>query len=176
VTETEILIKAGDSGTEIRSLPIKAHYPLGQATHLRSIRDTAAISLYVISYLMVKWGIEGLKPGSDNTYRGPGSGRDVFCLSQSFDRVFEVLTFLTCLPLSILYGLWYYVGRVFSVPSIHSLSGSGIPVSGLLSSVIFLPALLCVSIVDLVGNRLGVHSDITSGFVRRHYANPWRQE
>ena len=176
VTETEILIKAGDSGTEIRSLPIQAYYSLGQATHLRTIRDIAAISLYVISYLMVKWGIEGLRPGVDNTYRGPGSGRDVFCLSQSFDRVFEVLTFLTCLPLSILYGLWYEVGRVFSVPSIHSLSGSGIPVREILSSVIFLPALLCVSIVDLVGNRLGIHPDITSGFVRRHYANPWRHE
>ncbi|HSB73263.1 MAG TPA: glycosyltransferase family 2 protein, partial [Candidatus Methylomirabilis sp.] len=63
VTETEILMKAGDSGREIRSLPIRAHYPPGQATHFRSVCDIAAISVYVISYLMVKWGIEGLRPG-----------------------------------------------------------------------------------------------------------------
>lgn len=175
VTETEILMKAGDSGREVRYLPIKAHYPPGHTTHFRSVPDVAAISVYVISYLMVKWMIEGLRPGVTNTYRGPGTGRDVFFLSPRWDRTFEVLTLLAALPLSMLYGLWYYVARFFSVPALHSLGGGGIPVGSLLLSVMLLPVLLALSIVDLIGNRLRIHPDLTTGFVRRHYSNPWHQ-
>jgi hypothetical protein len=173
VTETEILIKAGDSGREVRCLPIKAHYPPGQTTHFRSVPDVAAISVYVISYLMVKWGIEGLRPGVINAYRGPGTGRDVFFLSPGVDGGFEVLTLLTFLPLSVLYCLWYYVARVFSIPAIHSLTKGSTPVGSLLSSVMLLPVLLAFSIVDLIGNRLGIRPDLSTGFVRRHYLNPW---
>jgi glycosyltransferase involved in cell wall biosynthesis len=174
VTETEILIKAGDSGREVRCLPIRAQYPLGQATHFRSVPDVAAISVYVISYLMVKWAIEGLRPGVVNTYKGPGTGRDVFFLSPRWDRVLEVVTLLAALPLSMLYGLWYYVARWFSVPAFHSLTAGEIPVGSLLFSVMLLPVLLALSIVDLIGNRMGIHPDLTTGFVRRHYSNPWR--
>lgn len=175
VTETEILMKAGDSGRAIRFLPIKAHYPPGQTTHFRSVPDVAAISVYVISYLMVKWGIEGLRPGVINTYRGAGTGRDVFFLSSHCDRAFEVVTLLTFLPLSLLYGLWYYVACVFSVPAFHSLTRTGIPVGGVLFSVMLLPVLLIVSIVDLIGNRLRIRPDLSTGFVRRYYSNPWHQ-
>jgi hypothetical protein len=174
VTETEILIKAGDSGREVRVLPIRVHYPPGQTTHFRSVPDVAAISVYVISYLMVKWWIEGLRPGVINTYRGPGTGRDVFFLSPRADRGFEVLTLFTCLPLSILYWGWYYIARLSSVPAFSSLTRTGTPAGSLLCSIILLPVLLAFSIVDLIGNRLQMHPDITTGFVRRHYSNPWR--
>ncbi len=175
VTETEVLIKAGDSGRAVRCLPIKAHYPPGQSTHFRSVRDIAAISRYVISYLMVKWGIEGVRPGVMNTYRGAGTGRDVFCLSPRRDLVFEYLTVLACLPLSILYGLGYCAARAFSIPAFRSLDRSGIAVGCLLCSIMLLPALLMVSIVDLIGNRLGVRPDLTTAFVRRFYSGR-RQE
>lgn len=175
VTETELLIKAGDSGGEIRSLPIKALYPPGHSTHFRSVPDVAAISVYVISYLMVKWGIEALRPGVISTYKGPGTSRDVFFLSPHSDRAFEVVTLLTCLPLTILYGCWYYVGRLFSIPALHSLTRNRIPVGLLLQSVVLLPILLLFSIIDLVGNRVGTHPDLSTGFVLRHYASPWRQ-
>ena len=175
VTETEILIKAGDSGRGVRVLPIRAHYPPGQTTHFRSVPDVAAISVYVISYLMVKWGIESLKPGVINTYRGPGTGRDVMFLSPRVDRGFEILTLLTCLPLCMLYGLWYYVARMFSIPALHSLAKGGTSVGRLFFSVMLLPVLLAFSILDLIGNRLGIHPDLTTGFVHQFYSNPWRQ-
>ncbi len=173
VTETEILIKAGDSGREVRCLRIKARYPPGQPTHFRAVRDIAAISRYVISYLMVKWGMEGLRPGVINTYRGAGTGRDWFFFSSRLDLAFEYLTVLTCLPLSILYCLWYYVARCFSVPAFYSLTRTGIPVGSLLSSILLLPILLIVSIVDLIGNRLRIHPDLTTRLVRKYYSNPW---
>jgi hypothetical protein len=176
VTETEILIKAGDSAGEIRCLPTKALYPPGHPTHFRSVPDVAAISVYVISYLMVKWGIEAMRPGVINTYKGAGSTRDVFCLSPRFDRAFEVVTLLTCLPLTILYCLWYYAARLFSISALHSLTSTGVPVGRMLCSVMLLPILLLLSIIDLIGNRLRISPDLTTGFVRRHYANLWRHE
>jgi glycosyltransferase involved in cell wall biosynthesis len=175
VTETELLMKAGDSGREIRFLPVRAQYPVGHPSHFRSVPDVAAISVYVISYLMVKWGIEGLRPGIVNTYRGAGTGRDVFSLSPRWDRAFEVLTVLACLPLTMLYGAWYYVARLLSVSAIHSLTANRIPVGRMLVSVLMLPVLLFLSIGDLVGNRLHLHPDLSTGFIRRHYSNPWGQ-
>jgi glycosyltransferase involved in cell wall biosynthesis len=176
VTETEIVIKAGDSGREVRCVPIRAHYPPGQLTHFRSISDVAAISIYVISYLMVKWGVEGLRPGVANTYRGAGTGRDVFFLSPFLDWVFEVLTFTFALPLSVLYLVWHYVARLFSIPVLHSLTRNGVPVGRLLSSVLLLPVLLILSILDLIAHRLRIPSDLTTGFVHRWYSNPYHQE
>ena len=176
VTETEILMKAGDSGRDVRFLPVRAHYPPGHPTHFRSVPDVAAISVYVISYLMVKWGIEALRPGIANSFRGPGTGRDVFCLSPRVDRMFEVLTLLTCLPLTVLYGVWYFLARLFSVSVLHSLARSEVPVGRLLLSVVLLPILLVFSVIDLIGNRLRIHPDITTGLVRQYYTNPWKWE
>ena len=173
VTETELLIKAGDSGRRIRSLPIKALYPPGQATHFRSVRDVAVIARYVISYLMAKWGIEASRPGAVNTYRGPGTGRDAWGRPPSLDLAFEWAMVAAALPLTGLYGLWHSLGRLLSVPVVQSLSASGLPLGRLLGSVMLLPLLLMVSIVDLVGNRFGIHPDLTTGFVRRHYCIPW---
>ena len=176
VTETELLIKAGDSGRDVRCLPIKALYPPGQRTHFRAVRDVAAIARYVISYLMVKWGIEALRPGVINTYKGPGTGRDVWGRPPSLDSAFEWAMVLAALPLTGLYGLWHYLARLFSIPAVQSLSTSGIPVGRILCSVMLLPLLLILSIVDLMGNRLRIHPDLTTGFVSRHYAMPWHRE
>jgi hypothetical protein len=176
VTETEILIKAGDSGRVVRCLPIKALYPPGQRTHFRPVRDVAAIARYVISYLMVKWGIEALRPGVINTYRGPGTARDVWGQPPSLDSAFEWVMVLAALPLTALYGLWHYLARLLSIPAVQSLSTSGIPVGRILCSVMLLPLLLMLSIIDLVGNRLRLHPDLTTGFVSRHYAMPWHRE
>jgi glycosyltransferase involved in cell wall biosynthesis len=173
VTETEILVKVGDSGKAIRSLPIKALYPPGQVTHFRSIRDVAAISCYVISYLMVKWGIEALRPGAINTYHGPGTSRDVFSGSPCLGFAFECFTLFAALPLSALYGLWHAAGRCVSVPVVQSLAVSGLPLGTTVRSILLLPVLLVLAIIDLVARRLALDLDWTSPFVRRHYAMRW---
>jgi hypothetical protein len=175
VTETEILMKAGDSGREIRTLPIRARYPPGLSTHFRSIRDIAAISRYVISYLMVKWGIEAVKPGVVNTYQGPGTGRDLFHRSAHVDLAFEYLTVLAALPLTLLYGLLHAAGRRLSVPAVQSLARGGIPVGRLMWTVMLLPVLPLLSLLDLIGNRLRIHPGLTTEFVRRWYATPSRR-
>jgi glycosyltransferase involved in cell wall biosynthesis len=174
VTETELLIKAGDSGVPVRTVPVRAVYRPGQKTHFRSVPDVAAISVYVISYLMVKWAIEAIRPGTKHTYRGPGKGRDRFSVSTRADRGFEILTLLACMPLSVLYCVLYFMSRAAGIRSFEGLRGCGIPVGKVFFSTLLLPALLVISVIDLVGNRLGIRPDLTSRFVRRFYPNLWR--
>jgi len=175
VTETELLLKAGDSGIPIRSLPIRAVYHPEQKTYFRSVPDVAAISVYVISYIMVKWAAESRRPGEVNTNKGPGSGRDRFFLSPGVDRAFESLMVLTCIPLSALYGVLYFLMRsVFGIRVFEGLKGCGVPVGKVFLSTMLLPLLLAVSIVDLVGNRVGLRPGLTTGFVKKFYPNLWR--
>jgi glycosyltransferase involved in cell wall biosynthesis len=175
VTETELLLKVGDSGIPIRSLPIPAVYLPEQKTYFRSVPDVAAISVYVISYIMVKWALELWRPGEVNTYKGPGSGRDRFFLSPAMDRAFESLTVLTCMPLSALYGVLYFLLRsLFGIRVFEGLKGCGVPVGRVFLSTMMLPLLLVVSIVDLVGNRVGLRPGLTSRFVAKWYPNLWK--
>ncbi len=175
VTETELLLKAGDSGIPIRSLPIPALYLPDQKTYFRSVPDVAAISVYVISYIMVKWAIEAFRPGTKYTYRGKGKGRDRFHLSPKADRAFEVLTVLTCMPLSAFYGLLYFLLRfLVGIRSFEGLKGCGIPVGKVFLSTMLLPMLMVISIVDLVGNRIGWRPGLTAGFVKKWYPNLWK--
>ena len=175
VTETELLLKAGDSGIPIRSLPIPAVYLPEQKTYFRSVPDVAAISVYVISYIMVKWALELRRPGEVNTYKGPGSGRDRFFLSPAVDRAFESLMVLTCMPLSALYGVLYFLMRsLFGIRVFEGLKGCGIPVGRVFLSTMMLPLLLVVSIIDLVGNRVGMRPGLTSRFVTKWYPNLWK--
>ena len=174
VTETELLLKVGDSGIPIRSLPIRAVYLPGQKTYFRSVPDVAAISVYVISYIMVKWWIEGTRQCTTWTYRGPGTGRDVFSRTPSIDRMFECAMVPLCIPLSALYGLWYGLSRLVGIRTFQGLRSCGVPVGKVFASTMLLPLLLAVSIIDLVGNRLGVHPDLTTKFVETFYPNLWR--
>jgi hypothetical protein len=175
VTETELLLKVGDSGIPIRSLPIRAVYLPDQRTHFRSVPDVAAISVYVISYIMVKWAVESLYPGEVNTYKEPGSGRDRFSRSPAMDRAFEILTLLACMPLSALYGVLYFLMRsLFGVRVFEGLKGCGVPVGRVFLSTMLLPLLLGISIIDLVGNRVGLRPGLTSRFVTKWYPNLWK--
>jgi glycosyltransferase involved in cell wall biosynthesis len=174
VTETELLLKVGDSGIPIRSLPIRAVYLPDQRTHFRSVPDVAAISVYVISYIMVKWWIEGTRQGTAWTYRGPGTGRDVFSRSPSVDRMFECAMVPLCIPLSALYGLWYGLSRLVGMQTFQGLRSCGVPVGKVFASTMLLPVLLVVSIIDLVGNRVGMRPGLTSRFVTKWYPNLWK--
>jgi len=174
VTETELLLKVGDSGIPIRSLPIRAVYLPDQKTYFRSVPDVAAISVYVISYIMVKWWIEGTRPGTAWTYRGAGTGRDVFSRSPSIDRMFECAMVPLCIPLSALYGLWYGLSRLVGMRSFQGLRGCGVPVGKVFASTMLLPLLLGISIIDLAGNRAGLRPGLTSRFVTKWYPNLWK--
>jgi glycosyltransferase involved in cell wall biosynthesis len=175
VTETELLIKVGDSGASILSIPIKALYVSGQPTHFRSFVDIAVIARFVISYLMVKWSIEALRPGLTYTYRGPRTGRDFFCFWTWLEAGFEYLTLVAALPLSILFSGWYALGRCLSIPAVRSFGAGGIPVRTTLGSILLLPVLLLISTSEFVARRAFPSIDWTSRFVQRHYGMEWQR-
>jgi hypothetical protein len=173
VTETEILVKAGDSGVRIVGVPVRTIYSDVHGSHFRRVPDVASISLYVISYMMVKWAIEAVRPGTVHTYRGAGTGRDRFGATPRGDWWFEALTLFAALPLTACYFGWYSLSRLLGVNAFAGLRSCGVPASKVLGSTMMLPLLLLFSIVDLVGNRIGLRPDLTPGFVRRFYPNLW---
>jgi len=172
-TETEILMKAGDSGVPIHRMPIEGRYPPGNPTHFRAVADVAAISRYVISYLMVKWAIEAVRPGTVYTYRGPRTGRDWWYVTPATDFAFEALMVAVALPLTAGYIAWHALARRLGIPAVASLGRSGIPLGSLLVSVWLLPVVMVVSIAEFFGRRLGIYGGLTRRLVRRHYAYPW---
>ncbi|MGE5283390.1 MAG: hypothetical protein ACM3OG_00290, partial [Actinomycetota bacterium] len=87
----------------------------------------------------------------------------------------ESLMVLTCIPLSALYGVLYFLMRsVLGIRVFEGLKGCGVPVGKVFLSTMLLPLLLAVSIVDLVGNRAGLRPGLTTGFVKKFYPNLWR--
>ena len=79
-----------------------------------------------------------------------------------------------CIPLSALYGLWYGLSRLVGMPAFQGLRGCGVPVGKVFASTMLLPLLLGISIIDLVGNRVGLRPGLTSRFVTKWYPNLWK--
>ena len=66
VTETEILLKAGDMGARINFIRIGAIYGKIRS-HFRPVLDVTAITAYIISFLSLKYFTEGIFSGKPNT-------------------------------------------------------------------------------------------------------------
>jgi len=105
VTETEILMKAGDSGSIIRFVHVKAIYG-DNNSHFRPIMDVAAITAYVISYLQIKWFIEGATSNRSCTY-SPDNIRDIIGRFKIIDLLFQIVTAFTALPATVLFLVEY---------------------------------------------------------------------
>ena len=93
VTETEFLLKAGDSGLIIRSLEIETIYG-NHVSHFRPVTDIVAISFYVISYLPAKWLLEAISSDRPNTY-SRNNLRDLIGKNKALDLAFEIFSVLT---------------------------------------------------------------------------------
>ena len=107
VTEAEVLIKLGDIGTKIKSLDIDAIYT-EKGSHFHAVNDVTAITAYIISYLSVKWFIEGLVPDRPYTY-SVYKIRDKIAKFKKIDFIFQTLTAFTGISLSTLFLIEYTV-------------------------------------------------------------------
>jgi len=156
----------------VRSLPIKPSIrPASQPTsdHPRRCRYL----VLVISYLMVKWGIEAVRPGAVNST----GGREPAGMCSA------------CLPGSIFFSSVWRCWRACPEPLCISC-GTSRPVAcrsgrpqhgverafpGRVAAIdLLLPVLLAVAVIDVAVGRLSVDLDWTSRFFRRHYAMRWR--
>ena len=108
VTESEILIKAGDMGEKIDFIRIGAIY--GEIrSHFRPVLDVTAITAYIISYFPLKYFTEGFSSGRPDTYY-KGNLRDKFAKHVLLDTFYKFITVLVGIHLNIIHLSMYVLG------------------------------------------------------------------
>lgn len=165
-TETEILIKAGDRGSQIVFINIKAIYGSSES-HFRAVKDVTLITSYVISYLTIKWLIEGVSSDRPNTYTRNNLidkiSRDPF-----LRNAFKVITVFTALPITVLFQLEYTLLAPF-MNNFASIRKLGCGYFKITQATFMLPVVLVVLIINNTVKALGFQPDMIDRFVQRFY-------
>ena len=171
VTESEILIKAGDMGAVIDFIRIGAIY--GEIhSHFRPVLDVTAITAYIISYFPLKFITEAVKPGKPDTYTR-GNLRDRIARHRLLDNQYKVITAVIGIPMTVLcllayHGLLFPAGDNFA--SIRRL-GHGFYKITLASFL--LPVLLAIIIAERLLSYVGIKSRLVDGVIQKFYPNLW---
>ena len=174
VTETEILIKTGDSGAKIRTIKVNTIYGVN-ISHFRPVRDIDTISAYVISYLWVKWLMEGVCSNRPYTYT-PHNIRDWIGDRKFINGRFMVFTWLTIFPMLVLYLFEYYLLSFFikhNFASIRRMNRGFLPV---FFSAYMLLILVPLGVFDLAFRTIGLKVNFMDPFIKRFYPDLWGQE
>lgn len=173
-TETEILIKAGDIGKNIRTVEVNTIYGVN-ISHFRPVRDIDTITAYVISYLWVKWLIEGVSSNKPYTYTAHNI-RDWIGDRTFINNRFMVFTWLTIFPMLILYLCEYIFLSHFiknNFASIRKLKRGFMPV---FFSAYMLLILLPLGVFDLAFRTIGLKVNFMDPFIKKFYPDLWGQE
>lgn len=173
-TETEILIKTGDSGVRIRTIPVHTIYG-ANISHFRPVRDIDTITAYVISYLWVKWLIESVSGNRPNTYR-PHNFRDWIGDRTFINNRFMVFTWLTIFPLLIVFLAAYFIFPLFgknNFASIRRMERGFVPV---FLSAYMLLILVPLGVLDLALRTIGLKVNFLDPFIKKFYPDLWGAE
>ena len=173
VTETEILIKAGDAGSNIGFIDIKALYN-DNGSHFRAVKDVAAITAYVMSYLTMKWLIEGVHADRPYTY-SPGNLRDRIGRRRGINYIFQTITVFTVLPVTLLFLLQYILMSPFrnNFASIRRLGCGYLKIA---MATYMLPIILIVSIIEKTAIMADFGKKLTDRLIGKFYRNLWSSE
>ncbi len=167
VTETEILMKAGDSGYRIRFIPVKAIYD-GNRSHFRPVKDIAAITAYVMLYLTIKWTIESVSSGRPFTYKKNGI-HDRVARNGFFFLLMQALAVTTAVPFSV----WCLLEYIFLSPFIRNNFSSVRQISGnfvtITMATLMLPVVLPVAVFEKAAGLFGLARGVTGRFVSFFY-------
>lgn len=173
VTETEILIKAGDMGFKIRTVKIGALYG-AQTSHFRAVRDVDAITAYVTSYQLIKWFKESVTSDRPYTY-STNHIRDRIGKNKFINRCFQTLSALTIYPLMVLFLFEYlFFSRIIknNFASIRRLDCGFFEI---FLKAYMLPVLLVAATVERVLNVMGFKARFTDRFIQTSYPNLWEK-
>lgn len=172
VTESELLMKAGDMGVGIRFVEIKAIY--GEiGSHFRPIADITFITAYVISYGYTKWLIEGVTSNNPNTYSEGKHIRDLIGQSKVLDLVFQVFTSITAPLASIVFLLEYTLLSLIIPDNFASIRRVGCGFHRITLASIMLPFVLIIAIIEKALNAAGLKSRMVDGFILLFYPHLW---
>lgn len=174
VTESEILMKAGDMGAYITSTKIGAIYG-NHVSHFRPVLDVAAITAYVISYLTVKFTIEGIRSNRMLTY----SKDNFFDRISSFkitDRIFKTAAVLTFMPASVFWWLMFVLFPLFRMNNYASIRKFNYGYFTITLAGNMLPVILIIIICEKLLSCLGFRFRYVDEFVQRFYPHVWGEK
>jgi len=171
VAESEILMKAGDMGSFITSVRIGAVYG-DHVSHFRPVIDVGAITAYVISYLMVKFIIDGVSSNRYFSY-SKNNFRDRVSKFKIIDLIFKTVTVFTIMPATFLFWLLF----VFPPPIIKNNYASIRKLNcGYFTITIatnLLPVILIIGIFEKISKLIGFRFRYVDEFIQKYYPHLW---
>jgi len=171
VTESEILMKAGDMGAFITSVRIKAVYG-DHVSHFKSVIDVGAITAYVISYLMVKFIIDGVSSNKYFSY-SKNDFRDRVSKFKIIDLIFKTAIVLTILPATFLFWLLFVFPPPFIKNNYASIRKLNCGYSKITIASNMLPVLLIISIFEKLSGLIGFKHKYLDEFIQKYYPHLW---
>lgn len=175
VTETELLMKAGDMGRKIIFVKIRTIYG-ENGSHFRPIIDVTLITAYVVSYVHIKWLIEGVTSNNPNTYSAKGHLRDIISRNKTIDILFQTLTAFSALPASIFYLLEYIFLPPLIPNNFASVRKLGCGFARITLATQMLPVVLIIAIIQKAGNNAGFKLNLVDGFIEKFFPHLWNRE
>ena len=171
VTESEILIKAGDMGVTIDFVRIGAIY--GEIhSHFRPVLDVSAITAYIISYFPLKFFTEAVVPGKPYTYT-KGNLRDWIARHKLLDNLFKVITAVIGIPMTVICLIAYHGLSILLGDNFISVRKLGHGFYKITLAALLLPVILVMIICEKLLSYIGIKSRVVDGFIQRFYPHLW---
>lgn len=166
VTEAEILIKAGDSGASVSTVNIRTIYN-DNGSHFRPVMDIAAITAFVISYIVLKWLIESFSPDQPFTYT-PGNMRDRIRRNKISNLILESTMVLLFLPAVAFCLIMHILMRPVrnNIASVAMLNCSFVTVA---ISIFITPTVLMLLTLENFLNGRGMKLKLVDRLIKQFY-------
>lgn len=171
VTESEILIKAGDMGVVIDFVRIGAIYG-GIHSHFRPVLDVTAITAYIISYFPLKFFSEAVLPGKSYTYT-KGNLRDWIARHRLPDDLFKVITAVIGIPMTVICLVGYHGLPILLGDNFTSVRRLGHGFYKITLASLLLPVLLVIIIFEKLFAYIGIKTRLVDGIIQRCYPHLW---
>jgi glycosyltransferase involved in cell wall biosynthesis len=171
ITETEIIIKAGDMGIVVRCIDSKAIYT-DNASYYRPVLDTTAITAFVLTYLIMKWFKEGFISDRPFTY-SHNNIMNLMGKHKNINIFFQAVIVIISIPVCSLYFIEYLTMKHTIKNNFASLRRRGIKFSKIVRASYMLPFVLMIIISEKAASVVGFEIRYIDGFIQRYYPDLW---
>ena len=171
VTESEVLMKAGDMGAAITSVRIGAIYG-DHVSHFKPVIDVGGITAYIMSYLMVKFIIDGLSSNRYFSY-SKDNFRDRVSKFKKIDFIFKTVTVLTIIPATFLFWLLFAFPPPFIKNNYASIRKLNCGYFKITIASNMLPVVMIIGIFEKFSRLLGFEFRYLDEFIQKYYPHLW---
>jgi len=167
MTESEIYMKAGDSGHIIKFIPIKAIYD-NNKSHFHPVKDIAMITSFVMLYLIIKWTIEIFCIKKSYTYNKDGL-HDLIARNKIVFIFLNILAVLASIPFSFVSLVFFLMGDIFKIENLYSIRKRGIHFSKITIATFMLLLVLPFAIINKVLTIFSTKLNLLKVFIETFY-------